>query len=204
MFYEESNFAAISGFLVFVAAAGTGLWALVLWINDRKFREAARTARVSAFIIVPYLISLAVTSLTTPRTIVNIGDSYCYDIWCVGVNQVNATPQGNDALYTADIRIFVDSSHAHHLPADQAKGFFYVLDDEGHRYSLLRDSSFVKADVTVHPGESVKSSLAFRAPASARKLYLIGNAGETFLPWVHLYFGSDISLFHRPALLRVL
>jgi hypothetical protein len=62
----------------------------------------------------------------------------------------------------------------------------------------------VDADVTVQPGESVKSSLAFLAPPNARKLYLMGNAGQVFLPWVYLYFGSDISLFHRPTLLRIL
>src|SRR5262249_24311069 len=114
IFYEESNFAALAGFVVFLAGAGTGLWALVLWITDRKFREAARTARVSAFIIVPYLTASAITSLTTHGTVVNIGDSYCYDLWCLGVNQVSVTPQGHDLPYTADVRIFVDSTHPHH------------------------------------------------------------------------------------------
>jgi hypothetical protein len=28
--------------------------------------------------------------------------------------------------------------------------------------------------------------------------------GEIHLPWVCLYFGSDISLFHRRALLHIL
>ena len=122
----------------------------------------------------------------------------------MGVNQVKATTQGKDNLYTADVRIFVDSTHPHRLPARQAKGFFYVLDDQGRRYPLLPDASFLDADVTVHPGEAVKSSLAFLAPANTRKLYLMGNAGKVFLPWVYLYFGSDVSLFHRPARLRVL
>ena len=87
----------------------------------------------------------------------------------------------------------------------QAKHFLYVLDEQGRRYPLLPEASFVDdADVTVQPGESVKSSLAFLAPPGARKLYLMGNAGQVFLPWVYLYFGSDVSLFHRPALLRIL
>ena len=115
---------------------------------------------------------------------------------------MNSTPRGQDTLYTAEVRIFVDSSDPHHLPAEQAKGFFYVLDDQGRRYPLLREASFLDADVTVHPGESVKSSLAFLAPPNARKLYLMGNDGG--LPWVYLYFGSDISLFHKRALLRIL
>jgi hypothetical protein len=96
--------------------------------------------------------------------VVNIGDSYCYDLWCLGVNHVNATPRGRDILYTAD----------------------------------------VDADVTVQPGESVESSLAFLAPLNARKLYLMGNADQVSLPWVYLYFGSDVVLFHRSALVPIL
>jgi hypothetical protein len=203
VFREESNVAALAGFLVFWAAAIPGLAAL-LGIHDRKFHEAARVGRACAVIVVPYLAALALVSLLTPGTFVNIGDSYCYDLWCLGVKQVNATPRGQDILYTADVRIFVDSSRPHHLPAEQAKDFFYVLDDQGRRYPLLQGASFRAADVNVQPGESVKSSLAFLAPANARKLYLMGNAGQVYLPWVYLYFGSDVSLFHRPALLRLL
>ncbi len=203
-FHDGSTVAALAGFLVFVAAALTGLFALMLWINDRKVRDAARAVRVCAVIIVPYLTVLVLVSLLTPGTIVNIGDSYCYDLWCLGVDQVNATPRGQDILYTAEVRISVDSSQPHHLPADQAKDFFYILDDQDRRYPLLKEASFLNTDLTVQPGESVKSSFAFLAPPKARKLYLGGNAGRLFLPWVYLYFGSDVSLFHRPTRLRLL
>jgi hypothetical protein len=200
VFREDSNAGAFAGFLVFAAAAIPGVAALFR-IHDRKFHEAARAGRVCALIVVPYLAALALVSLLTAGTIVNIGDSYCYDLWCLGVKQVNATQSGQAIRYTAEVRIFVDSSHPHHLPAEQAKDFFSVLDDQGRSYPLLRAASFVDSDVTVQPGESVKSSLTFLGPPNARKLYLIGNSGR---PWVYLYFGSDISLFHRRALLRIL
>jgi hypothetical protein len=58
----------------------------------------------------------------------------------------------------------------------------------------------VDAGVNLLPG--LKSSLTFLAPANAQKLYLIGD--PTGPPWACLYFGSDIALFHRPTLLRVL
>jgi hypothetical protein len=205
IFREDSELGAIAGFFVFIAAVPTGLFALMLWINDRKFHQAARAGRVCAAIAVPYLGALTLTSLLTPATIVNIGDRYCMDIWCIGVNQVNAAQQGKDILYTANVGISVFSSHSHHFPAEQAQDFFYVVDDQGRRYPLLRDVSFGDTNVTVNPGESVASSVAFRAPQDARKLYLAGNDdGEVHLPWVYLYFGSDISLFHRHALLRIL
>ncbi len=202
VFHEDSTAAALSGILVFIALIPS--LAALFAIHDRKFHRATRAGRVCAFIIVPYLAALTLVSLLTPGTIVNLGDSYCYDLWCLGVNQVSAVPRGKDILYTADVRIFTDSSHPHRLPAERAKDFFYVLDDRGRRYPLLQEASFVGGDVTVQPGQQVKSSLAFLAPMNARRLYLIGNAGHGFLPWVYLYFGSDISLFHRTTLLRVL
>ena len=187
IFRQDSNPGAMVGFLVFVAAAIC----------------AARNIRLGAAIIGPYLAALALVSLLTPRTVVSIGDSYCYDLWCLGVNRVNATRAGQNILYKADVNIFVDSTHAHRLPAEQATEFLYVVDDRDRRYPLLREASFVDAGVMVQPGESVKSSFAFRAPADARKLYLMANEGG-FPPWVYMYFGSDISLFHRRAMLRIL
>jgi hypothetical protein len=205
VFHDASTVGALAGFLVFVAAALNGLFALMLWINDRKVYDAARAARVGAVIFVPYLAALVLVSLLTPGTVVNIGDNYCYDLWCLGVDQVNANPRGQDILYTAEVRISVDSSQPHHLPVEQAKDFFYLLDDQGRRYPLVWETSFLNADLTVQPGESVKSSFAFLAPLKARKLYLGGDDdGGMHLPWVYLYFGGDVSLFHRPALLRIL
>jgi hypothetical protein len=202
VFREASNAGALTGFLVFIAAGIAGAAAL-FWFHDGKYRRAASAGQVGALLFVPYLAALTVVSLITPGMVVNIGDSYCYDLWCLGVKQVSAAPKGQDTLYTVEVRVFVDCDrHAHRIPAEQATDSFYVLDEQGRRYPLLRES-FVDAGVTVQPGQSVKSSLTFLAPANARKIYLMGNSSESFLPWVYLYFGSDISLFHKRALLRI-
>jgi hypothetical protein len=44
--------------------------------------------------------------------------------------------------------------------------------------------------------------LTFHAPRNTGSLYLMAN--ESGAPWVHLYYDSDISLFHRRTLLRIL
>jgi hypothetical protein len=169
-----------------------------------ELHEIGRSVRVCAVIAISYVAALVMVSLSTPGIIVNIGDNYCYNLWCLRVKQVNPTTRDQDILYTADVRLFVDCDrHADHIPAEQENSFFYVLDDQGRRYPLLQDS-FGDADVTVQPGESVNSSFAFLAPPDARKLYLMGEAGQVFLPWMYLGFGSDISLLHRRALLRIL
>jgi hypothetical protein len=202
VFHMDSNPGALAGLLVLVATTIAGLAALALCINDRKFREAARASWICAGIFIPYLAAVVLVSLLTPRTIVSTGDSYCWDLWCMGIQQVNAIPRGQNTLYTAEVRIFSDSNNTHRVPAERAKAFFHVLDEQGRRFPLLWEVSFLGADVNVKPGQSVKSSLTFLAPTNARKLYLIG--GDTGPSWVNLYFGSDIALFHRPTLLRVL
>ncbi len=202
VFREDSNVGAMVGFLVSIAGGIAGLVAL-LHINDRNFRQAARAGWICAAILVPYTAVVVLVSFLTPRTIVSVSDSYCWDLWCMGIPNVNVVPQGGNTLYTADVRIFCDSTHPHRAPADAAKNFFYVLDERGRRFPLLRDASFGDADIVVNPGQTVASSLSFRAPSDARQLYLMGN-DDGGLPWVYLYFGSDISLFHRRPLLRVI
>jgi hypothetical protein len=199
IFHEDSNVGAMAGFLVFVAAAIAGLVALL----GIPFRRATRAGWVCAGISIPYLLAVVLVSLLTPRTIVTVGDSYCWDLWCMGVQQVNSIPQGANTLYTAEVRVFCDSEHTHSVPAEAARRFLYVLDEQGRRFPLERFSSRLDPDLTVNPGETVKASLTFLAPSNAGKLYFAGDEG-VMLPWVYMYFGTDVSLFHRRTLLSVL
>jgi hypothetical protein len=66
---------------------------------------------------------------------------------------------------------------------------------------LIQGSSVIPAYVTISPGESVERSLQFLVPAKVRKLYLTGD--YAVMPWVPLYFGSDMTPFRRRTLLRL-
>lgn len=201
IFYMDSTPGAMLEFLLLLVAVVAVLIALMLKYDGAP-QAAMAALRVSAGVVLGYIGVATIVSLLSPSTIINIGDSYCWDLWCVGIQNVNTAPQGDNTLYTAEVSIFADSSTEQRVPADGAKQFFYVLDDQGHRYPILWDESLVNANVTVKPGESVKSSLAFLAPSNARKLYLTGDMSVPL--WVRLYLGSDIAPFHRRTLLRVL
>jgi hypothetical protein len=193
IFRMDSTPGALLEFLVILALAGAGVMTLA---------RVPRAGRAFAGIAAGYLAGILLISLLTPRTIVSIGDSYCWDLWCVGIQNVNATAQGQNIVYTADVALFADSTTTQHLPSDPSgKQFFYVMDEQGRRFQI-QQSAFAATDITVNPGESVKSSLTFLAPADARNLYLTGDVGAP--PWVSLYFGSDLNPFHRRTLLRVL
>lgn len=198
VFRMDSTPLASLGFLVLLAAASCAIAAAFLRQAGNPV-VAARTRRISLGAVALYMIAVVVVPIFTPRTIVSIGDGYCYDLWCVGIQRVIATPQGQNIRYKIDLRIFSD---ANRVPTRREKGFLYALDDEGRRFPLAQDSSSVPADITVKPGESVKTSFTFLAPANARKLYLTGD--HLAMPWVYLYLGSDIAPFHRRTLLHVL
>ena len=192
VFKMDSTPGALLEFMVLLAFAIAGVMTLA---------RVPRAGRVFAGIAVFYLGAVVLVSLATPRTIVSVGDSYCWDLWCLGIQNVTAVPQGDTVFYTADVSLFADSTNTQSLPADPSgKQFFYLTDEKGRRFPILQ-SSLGNQDITVRPGESVKSSLTFVVPADARSLYLTGDAGAP--PWVRLYFGSDLNPFHRRTLLRV-
>jgi hypothetical protein len=124
-------------------------------------------------------------------------------MWLMGIQQVNGARQGENILYTAEVRIVVsEHNKPSRVPADMARKFFGVHDERGRNFPLVPNASFIDARVTLNRGESVKSSLTFVAPSDARELYLLGHDGGP--PWVYLAIGSDLAPFHRRALLRIL
>jgi hypothetical protein len=187
---------ALFEFLVILVLAIVGMMTLA---------RVPRAGRVFAGIAAAYLGAVVLVSLLTPKTIVNIGDSYCWDLWCVGIQSVNSAPQGQNILYTAQVSLFADSATTEleltDPGKDQAKQFFYAVAEQGRRFPILAYAPLAAAKVTVKPGESVKSSLTFLAPANARSVYLTGDVEAP--PWVRLYFGSDLNPLHRRTLLRV-
>ncbi len=200
VFQEQASFAGeMAACLGFLAAFLIGVPTLLFALNDGKF---TRAARVWAGILIPYTLALVGVALLTPRTIVSVGDIYCWDDWCMGVQQVNAARQGENILYTAEVRIVSEHYKPSRVPAGRAKTFFDVHEERGRSFPLLANASFADADVTLHHGESVKSSLAFLAPANARELYLLGH--DLGPPWAYLAIGGDRAPFHRRALLRIL
>lgn len=201
IFYMDSTPGAMLEFLLVFVVAAVGLVSVML-AQDGQSRAAKMARRISGGVVCGYFAAVVVVSLLTPKTIVSIGDSYCWDMWCVGIQDVNGAQEGQDVRYTAQVSVFADSHSEQRVPADQAKQFFYVMDDQGNRFPILREASFANANVIVKPGESVKSTLAFVVPAKVRKLYLTGDMSAPL--WVRLYLGSDLAPFHRRTLLRIL
>ncbi len=150
-------------------------------------------------VLTSYVAVVMLVAALTPRTIVRVGDGYCWDTWCAGVEQVNAVAEGTNVRYTARVRLFSD---ANHVSAWRAKDFLSVVDDQGQRFHVFQDPGAVPLNVAFGPKDTVETSLNFIVPANAKKLYLTGD--QRSAPWVYLYFGSDLNPLHPRTLLRVL
>lgn len=190
VFRMDSTSGALLEFLVILAVMIGG--AITLMAGRRRW--------LFPCIAAAYLAGVMVVSLVTPEKIISAGDSYCWDLWCVGIQRVNRAPQGENILYSAEVAISVDSGSAQLTLAGPPGQFFYVVDERGRRFPILAYLPASDANV-VKPGQPVRCSLTFLAPATARNLYMTGDVQAP--AWVRLYFGSDLSPFHRRTLLRV-
>jgi hypothetical protein len=186
--HDASGLGAIVGFFAVVGTVFLFLAACV----------ARRMLLASFAPLAGYSLLVIATSLMTPRTIVSIGDSYCYDEVCVGVQKVDGVPEGPSVVYKTQVRIFTDPLGTKHS-LKGASAAVYLLDERGRRFRL---EDGLPED-TLEPGQSVDARLTFTAAADSHELYLTADQGAV-PPWVYLYFGSDTSLFHRRTLLKVL
>ncbi len=198
--HSDSNLGAAVA-LVVVLGAVIMVLASAAQLASGQSRRAVKTLLASAALVATYTLAVIAVSLGTPQKIINAGDSYCVDIWCIGIDGVSPKPFGHEIVYKVDVRIFSDANRV----KTGAKGAsLYLMDERGRRFPLVQDLSAIPFDVALDPGQSVKTSLTFVAAADARQLFLTGNAlGEPPF-WVRLYFGGDDSLLHKRTLLRVL
>lgn len=172
----------------------------------KEFRSAAKVLAASVGAVGLYAVAVLVVSLLTPQKIINIGDSYCMDIWCMGIERVTPVHRGSEILYKIDVRIFSDANTV----KTSAKGASpYLLDERGRRFALVNDPGVIPFDTPLDPGQSIHTTLTFAVAADAQHLFLpcsyhhIGDeAGVPF--WVKLYFGGDADFLHKQTMMRVL
>ena len=201
----DSELGALLTLLVLFGGFVSMLASLGLLLS-RKFRSAAKVLLATVIGVGMYVVAVIVVALITPQKVINIGDTYCMDIWCIRIEKVNTMPRGGKIVYKIDVRIFSDANTV----KTSAKGAsVYLLDERGRRFELMNDPSVIPFDAPLDPKQSMHTTLTFAVAADAQHLFLpcsyhhIGD--ETSVPfWVKLYFGSDANFLHKRTMLRVL
>src|SRR5438552_12647576 len=201
---SDSDLGALLTLLVLFVGF-VGIVASIVLALSKKFRAAAKALFVSTGGIGVYAAIVLLISILSPQMIINIGESYCMDIWCISVERVNATPRGQETIYKVDVRIFSDANTV----KTSAKGAtVYLIDERGRRFELINDPSVTPFDMPLEPRQSIQTTLIFAAAADAQHLFLPCSyhhiGAEPSVPfWAKLYFGSEANHLHQRTMLPV-
>jgi hypothetical protein len=147
-----------------------------------------------------FAVGVAVAFLR-PQRVINVGDPWCFDDWCMTVEKVVRTNSTPEISYNVDLHI---SSLARRATQRANKAWIYLIDDQGRRYSADPAPSAVRLDVLLRPLESASTQRTFRVPADAHGLGLItGHGGPYCGPMDILVIGSGGCLFRKPTMIRI-
>jgi hypothetical protein len=184
--------------LLLLVALITLATAVVAALRGRR-AQALRTLRNLGICAGVYLTTVALVGFSSPQRVLRVGDPWCFDDWCLSVENVSHAPAPPLMAYTVSLRLF---SRARRV-SQRAKGaWIYVIDRTGHQYAPDPDPSATPLDVMLGPGESVTTSRIFKLPAGAGGLGLItGHGGPLNLG--ALVIGDDSSLLHKPTYVRL-
>ena len=184
---------------VIFASLATLTTAAIAAIRGRR-EHALAILRKFGICAIAYLSIVVVVALFSPQRILDIGDPWCFDDWCLSVENVSRTPAPPRVSYDVSLRIF---SQARRVSQRAQGAWIYVIDRRGNRYAPEPDPSGVPLDVLLQPGDSITTSRVFKLPAAAGGLGLItGHGGPGCFPSCFI-IGDDASLFHKRTFVRL-
>jgi len=195
------DLAFILSFLGVLLAVSRIVWRLA----RGRLTDAKRLGgRLAGFLALYFAVLLAV-SIATPGKHVPIGESQCFDEWCIAVVGVekpaavgSVRPKG--VFWIVNARVSNRGRGRRHR---ETGAFAYLLDRDGHRFgpspegqaALAREGT-AGSPLTafVDPGGSFSSRMVFDVPPSARDLAFVKSSG-----WFPVAFiiGDPGSLLHR-------
>jgi hypothetical protein len=178
----------------------------------RNFRLAKRIVRTTLIGWVVWVVVANGTSLLTPRTIVKTGETYCWDIRCLGIDEVTPPANASDEVYKLNVHVYNDASTIKLSFKNVAP---YLVDDRGRRFPMILDPSATPYDSLLVPGQTITTSFAFKVAPEARQLFLTveetgpqehigGKKAPKWAPMVGwVMYGGGGFLVQKEALLRV-
>lgn len=220
--HSDSDLGTFLAMLLMLAAVGTLKVSGVLLLG-RDFRGARKVSLATLGIIVAWPVFVGIVSALTPQTIVKLGDSYCMDIRCIGIEKVETEAQEPQTLYKLRVRLFSD---ANTVKVSFGSVSLFLEDERGRRFPLIDDPSVTPYDTYLDPKQSVETTLSFAAATDAKALFLtegpriprsaakpasLGGSRPPALlrPVLGVWFyiaslGNDAHFLHKPTMMRVL
>lgn len=156
---------------------------------------ALRTLRRLGIAAAIYMLVVLGVSVATPRHIYRVGDTQCFDDWCIAVtNATRSTP----TAVTVDLRL---SSRAKRVPQRELGTVVYLTDPAGHRYDPIADSSAAPLDALLQPGQAILTKRSFVVASDARRLGLVYTHAGGFP--IGFFIIGENEWAHGPPLVRL-
>jgi hypothetical protein len=189
--------------LLFLASALAAIASVVtaaLFAVSGRGERALSVLKRLGMATLGYAALLVIVAAATPQKVLQPGDPWCFDDWCLSVEGVTQMPSPVGTHYTVSLRIYSEAKRV----SQRAKGaWIYLIDRGGTRYSPLPDNSQTALDVLLQPGESIQTSRTFLVPNGVHDLGLITGHGGGYCSMLPPIIGEGGCLFNKPTMIRI-
>jgi hypothetical protein len=179
--HSDSFLGVMFLFLVMLGASAGPLTSIVLLIA-LKYRAASKIFLSTAGGLALFFVLQGSMLALTPRAVITRGDSFCADIWCIGVKDVKTSSLGED------MRLL-------------------LVDEQGRRFPLVPDPSVPPFNKELAPREGFDTTLTFNIPSGSGHLYLTSEPTKARAFVVRLFtgdwLGEHFASLRKPFLLQV-
>jgi len=163
-------------------------------------KKSLKILRIYGLCVVVYFLVALAVDLFRPQRVIAIGEPWCFDDWCLQVENVDHTSNGFKALYHLNLRVYSTARRV----SQRAKGaWIYIIDEHGRRYSPDSDPSAIPLDVELGPLQSLTTSRTFAVPADVHKVGLITGHGGPYCGMGILIIREGGCLFNKPTMIRI-
>lgn len=184
----------------FAAAFVTIVVAIGLAIAGRR-RNAVRLLKVLGICAMVYIAVGLGVSVVRPQRVVNVGDPWCFDDWCLQVETVSKTSQPVWITYRVEMRVF---SRARRITQAARGAWLYLIDEHGKRYAPDVAPSETPLDVRLQPMQSMTTTRVFQVPAGVQIVGLVTGHGGPYCGAMNiLVIGESGCAFNKPTMIRI-
>jgi hypothetical protein len=163
-----------------------------------KCARAGRILRRLGLGVGVYFVIVIAVSIVSPQRVYRVGDTQCFDDWCIAVVRAQWTDAPVVGRYEVTLRL---SSRAKRVPMGEKGTVVYLVDAQGRRYDPLPEGNDVPLDVMLQPGESINATRAFDVPRNTPDLGLIyTHQGGFPIGWFIITEGG---WFQKPPIVRL-
>lgn len=165
-----------------------------------KFAHAGRILRRLAIGAAVYFAIVIAVSIASPRRVYRVGDTQCFDDWCIQVAEGRwmEAPPAATGRYEVTLRL---SNRARRVPMGEKDTVVYLVDAQGRRYDPRAEGADVPLDVRLQPGQSMNATREFDVPRDAQDLGLIfTHEGGFPIGWFIITEGG---WFQKPPIVRL-